>query len=303
MTERINLRQLGYFVVAAEAGTMTKAAQHLYVSQSAVSLGIADLERQFGVQLLLRSKAKGLALTEAGRRLLPRARELLSWTEELEADIRHAGHAVAGRLTVGCFTTLGPFLLPRLLNEFQDRHPEVTVDFVEGSLTELQELLLAGHCELAVMYGVDIGPGVDVEVLYETRPHVLLPPGHPLAEADAIRLADLASDDMIMLDVPPSMRYFSELLAAVGVSPVIRHRTKSFELTRCLVARGVGYSLLIQRPAVEVSYEGRPLRLRPIADEVPPLTIVLARQTCVQPTRRAVAFAEFCRAKVPDYPS
>ncbi len=63
----MSLRQLDYFVIAAEIGTMTGAAQRLHVSQSAVSLGIAELERQLGVQLLLRCKAKGLTLTEAGR--------------------------------------------------------------------------------------------------------------------------------------------------------------------------------------------------------------------------------------------
>jgi DNA-binding transcriptional LysR family regulator len=302
MTERISLRRLDYFVVAAEAGTMTGAAQRLYVSQSAVSLGIAELERQLGVQLLLRSKAKGLTLTEAGRQLLPQARALLARTEELEADIRDIGQAPAGRLMVGCFTTLGPFLLPRLLEEFQAAHPEVVLDFMEGSLVELQRLLLEGRCELAVMYGVDIEPGVDVEVLYETRPHIVLPPGHRLAGEDAVKLADLAGDDMIMLDVPPSMQYFSRVLASAGVTPTIRHQTRSFELARSLVARGVGYSLLIQRPAVQLSYEGRPLRPHPIADDVPPLTLVLARPAGVQLTRRAAAFAEFCRATVADYP-
>ena len=156
MTERISLRQLDYFVVAAETGTMTGAAQRLYVSQSAVSLGVAELERQLGVQLLLRFKAKGLTLTEAGRMLLPEARALLARTEELQAGMREVGQTAAGRLVIGCFTTIGPFLLPRLLEEFQTAYPDVPLDFMEGSLTELQQLLLEGRCELAVLYGVDI---------------------------------------------------------------------------------------------------------------------------------------------------
>ncbi|MET7619227.1 LysR family transcriptional regulator [Streptomyces sp. NPDC005408] len=302
MTDRMSLRQLDYFVVAAEVGTMSGAAKVLYVSQSAVSIGIAELEHQLGVQLLLRSKPKGLTLTEAGRKLLPEARALLARTEELQAGMRDVGQTPAGRLVVGCFMTIAPFLLPRLLEDFQAAYPEVTLDFLEGSLVDLQQLLLEGRCELAVLYGVDIQPGIDFDVLYATQPHVLLSSAHPLAEAEAVRLADLAGHDMIMLDVPPSLRYFTEVLSTAGVTPAIRHRTRSFEMVRSLVARNVGYSLLIQHPALDVSYEGRPLEIRRIHDPVVPLPVVLARPSGAQPTRRAAAFASFLHETVARYP-
>lgn len=277
---------------------MSGAAQRLYVSQSAVSLAIGELERGLGVQLMLRSKAKGLVLTEAGRQFLPRARELLTQAEELQAGTRHTGRAVAGRLVIGCFTTIGPFLLPRLLEEFQAAYPEVTLDFVEGSLAELQQRLLDGRCELALLYGVGIAPDIDIEELYHSHPHVLLSPDHPLAGKESIPLAALAEYDMIMIDVSPSLDYFRQVLVDAGVVPVIRHRTRSFELTRSLVARGLGYSLLIQNPATDVSYEGRRLRLLPIEDDVPPLPVVLARHADARLTPRARAFAEFCRATI-----
>jgi DNA-binding transcriptional LysR family regulator len=294
MTERLSLRKLDYFVTAAESGTMTAAATRLHVSQSAVSLAIAELERQVGVQLVLRHKAKGLTLTAAGRRLLPEARALLARSDEVRADMLEAGRTPAGRLVLGCFTTIAPFLLPRLLEDFRAVCPEVVLDFVEGSQVELQELLLEGRCELAILYDVDIGPGISHETLYATKPHVLLPPEHPLARRRSVRLADLARHDMIMLDVPPSYRYFSQVLATAGVTPRIRHRTVSFEMVRSLVARGAGYSLLIQRPAVNISYEGRPLVIRPIRDTLDPMPVVLGRPADARPTRRATVFAQFC---------
>jgi DNA-binding transcriptional LysR family regulator len=295
LMSELNLRRLEYFVAAADVGTMSGAAQRLYVSQSAVSFGIAELERNLGVQLMVRSKAKGLALTEAGRQLLPQARALLTRASELEAGIRHAGRAIAGRLVLACFTTIAPFILPRLLAEFQAAYPEITLDFVEGSADELQEQLLDGRCELAVLYDVGMEPGIEREKLYHDHPYVLLSPDHPLADKDLISLADLASYDMIMIDVPPSMQYFSQVLADAGVAPVIRHRARSFELTRSLVARGLGYSLLIQRPVVNLTYEGRRLALRPIADGMAPLPVVLAWRPAAQLTPRAAAFVEFCR--------
>jgi DNA-binding transcriptional LysR family regulator len=301
MTCRISLRQLDYFVAAAEIGTMTAAAGRLCVSQSAVSVGIAELERQLKVQLVLRSKAKGVALTEAGRQLLPDARALLASSDELQASMRETGRTLAGRLVIGCLSTIAPFLLPRLLGDFQAAYPDVVLDFVEGSLIELQQLMLEGQCELAMLYDMDIQPGIEYGLLCETRPHVLLPPGHPLAGEEAVRLADLAGLDMIVFDVPPSFHYFSEMLAAAGVEPTIRHRTVSFEMVRSLVARGVGYSLLIQHPAVDISYEGRRLAIRPIYEKIVPIPVVLARPADVQLTGRAAAFSEFCFTSLADY--
>ncbi|MBP2327244.1 DNA-binding transcriptional LysR family regulator [Kibdelosporangium banguiense] len=300
MTERISLRQLDYFVAAAETGTMTAAAGHLHVSQSAVSLAIAELERQMGVQLVLRHKAKGLTLTAAGRRLLPEARALLARSDEVRADMLEAGRAPAGRLVIGCFTTIAPFLLPDLLEDFHAAYPEVTLDFVEDSQVVLQELLLEGRCEVAVLYDVDIQPGISHETLYATKPHVLLAPDHPLARRKSVRLADLADHDMIMLDVPPSYRYFSQVLATAGVTPRIRHRTVSFEMVRSLVARGVGYSLLIQHPVVDVSYEGRTVAIRPIRDRLDPMPVVLGWPTGARLTRRATVFARFCHRYLAD---
>lgn len=298
MPERISLRQLDYFVAAAEAGTMTGAAQRLYVSQSAVSAGIGELEHQLGVQLLIRAKAKGLTLTTAGHLFLPQARDLLARSEELQAGMQEVGQTPAGRLVIGCFTTLAPFLLPRMLEEFAVAHPGVSLEFAEGSLTVLQHLLREGRCELALLYGVDIEAGIAFETLYSTEPHVLLPREHPLADREAVRLADLDGHSMIMLDVPPSRRYFSEVLADAGVVPTVRHRTESFEMVRSLVARGAGYSLLIQRPTLDVSYEGLAVQVRPIADGVPPLPVGLAWPSGSHPTRRAAAFAAFCRSAV-----
>lgn len=302
MIEELNLRQLSYFVVAAETGTMTQAAERLHVSQSAVSLGVADLERRLGVQVLLRQRGRGLTLTPAGRSLLADARALLRRAEELRAGARDLGQSLRGPLTVGCFQTFAPFLVPGLLDGFGAAHPGVDLDFVEGSLVDLQAMLLDGRCEVALLYDMDIMPGIVRETVYLTRPYVLLAPGHPLAAGDAVWLRDLADHDMVMLDLPPSRYHFTTLLGAAGVEPRIRYSTASVEMVRSLVARGYGFSMLIQRPPNEISYEGLPLVVRPVADAIEPTPVVLARPETAQPTRRAQAFARHCHAVLHDGP-
>lgn len=296
MIEELSLRQLSYFVAAAEVGTMTGAAAMLHVSQSAVSLGLADLERQLGVQLVLRQRSKGLTLTAAGQELISPARTLLRLAEELRSGAHDLGGALRGRLVVGCFQTIGPFVMPTLLDSFAQAHPEVELDFVEGSVVDLEAMLLDGRCEVALLYDMDLSPTVHRETVYLTSPHVLLAPTHPLADRSSIALRDLADHDMVMLDFPPSRHHFSSLLAEHGVTPRVRHSSVNFEMVRSLVARGHGFSLLIQRPTVEVSYEGRPLVVRPLVDHVEPTAVVLAWPSTAPPTRRARAFADHCHA-------
>lgn len=290
----LSLRQLRYFVAAAEAGTIAGAAVREHISQSTVALAIGELERALGVQLFLRRQAKGLTITQAGLAVLADARPLLAHAEELVSSARSLGGQLSGNLVVGCYTTLAPFLMPGVLEGFAAEHPTVRLSFLEGSQVELQERLLDGSCELALLYDLDLQPGVHHEALYHTRPHVLLPRAHALVGHGPVSLHDLADEPMIMLDYAPSRHYFTNLLESLGVRPLIRHTTSSFETVRSLVARGLGYSLLIQQPASGVSYEGLPLAHCPIREDVPRMPVLLARPARAKLTRRAGAFADFC---------
>ena len=84
-----------------------------------------------------------------------------------------------------------------------------------------------------------------------------------LAEKAKVALAELVNEPMILLDVNPSRENTEMMFSAAGLSPWIRFRTTDFEVTRSMVARGMGYAILVQRPVADVSYEGRPLAVRP----------------------------------------
>ncbi len=295
----LNLRQVECFVRSVEAGTMTAAAEQLLVSQSAVSLAVAGLENALGTQLLVRRRSRGLALTAAGRRFLPQAKELLAHAEDVRADVQSEGSELSGRLVVGCFRTAAPFVLPGLLETFAAEHPGVRLDFIEGPLPELERALKEGRCEVALVYDLDVGPGIECDALYQTEPYVLLSPGHPLAAQEELALATLAEHPMVMLDVPPSSAYFHGVFAEAGVEPDVRFNVSSYELLRSLVARDLGYGLLISRPAADVSYEGRPLVARRLAGDPLPIDVSLAWVAGVRRTRRARAFADHCRRMLP----
>ncbi|WP_326712350.1 LysR family transcriptional regulator [Streptomyces sp. NBC_01474] len=289
------LVQLRYFLAAAELGSMTAAAHRINVSQSAVSTAVHHLERELGVQLLIRRHAKGLELTAAGERFLHELRGFLTHADELAESARSLGADLVGELAVGCFQTLAPFYLPRLLREFGERQPAVRVEVVEGDIPAVQESLRTGACELALLYDMDLDADIECEVLAMAPPYALVPEGHRLAGGGRARLADLADEPMILLDLPASRDYFRSVATKAGVEPRISHRTRSYETVRALVAAGYGWSLLNQRPAHDRTYDGSSVVALPLADPLPALPVVLAKLRGVRLTGRAQAFATACR--------
>ena len=292
---RFTFRQLEYFVTVAEEGTMVGAAERHHISQSAISLAVTELERVLGVQLFMRRKARGIELTGAAREMLPEARRLLQHAAEVQSAARSVGQTIAGDLVLGCFPTLTPFLLPEILRRFPEAHPSVTVRLFEGTVAEMTTRLLDGTCETALMYDLGIGSEIATTVLYQVRPYVLLAADHRLATEGPIALAELRGEPMVMLDMPPSATMFRDVLATGGVEPNVRYSSASFESVRSLVASGAGYSLLLQRPSPTSTYAGPPLVHREIAEDVRLVDVVLARASNARPTRRALAFADFCR--------
>jgi DNA-binding transcriptional LysR family regulator len=99
---------------------------------------------------------------------------------------------------------------------------------------------------------------------------------------------------MIMLDLGPSMQYYTAVLRTAGVSPTVRHRTATFESVRSLVARGIGWTLLVQRPAIDLSYEALPVATLQIRDDIEELDVVLAVPRDTRQTNRTRAFTDFC---------
>jgi len=292
------LRQLSYFVATAEGGSVAEAARRLNVAQPSVSSAIQKLEDLFGVQLFLRHHAQGVSLTSAGRRLVAEARSLLAYAEELSDRAQGLGQTLRGRLDVGCFLSFAPLYLPGLLTRFAADYPEVEVQLHEAPQDTLLQDLESGRIDLALLYDFGLGAGLTQEPLIELPPYALLPSEHPMAQRwpAGVSLRELAGEPLILLDVPPSRDYFTGLFRPLAVDPKVRFRTPSFETVRGMVANGLGYSLLVTRPAGDLSYDGRPLVCRPILEPAEPGRIVSARLAQARSTRLIGSFLAFCRS-------
>lgn len=288
------LRQLAYFVTAAEHKSLLQAALQLHVSPPSVSTAIAKLEGQFGVQLLIRHHAQGVSLTPSGQRLLPQAQSLLRHAEELQQSAVATGNTVSGELNVGCFVTIAALFMPSLISGFTRIHPAATIRLYEGNQAEIIEALKRGRLELALVYDRELSGDVHFELLTESAPYVLLPAGHPLAKKKRLALKALRNEPLILLDIPPSREYFLSLFEDDDFEPRIGFSSPSFEVVRGMVGRGAGYSLLVTKPQGDVTYDGCKLVTRPLAGSKEPGRIGLAVVSNLRPTRLMQAFREYC---------
>ncbi len=289
------LKQLRYFVAAAESGTITAAARRLNISQPSVSAAVAELEESLGLDLFLRHHAQGLSLTPAGRRLQTEATDLLAHAEELRQGALDLSQRPGGEIELGCFQTFAPMRVPGMLRALKGRFPDMTVRVREEHLAGLLEGLRRGRFDLGLTYDLGLGPEFAFETLAEVPLYVMLPARHRFASRKTVALAELVEEPLVLLDLPQSRDHFLSILRARGLEPRIAHETTSFEMVRGLVANGFGYALMHSRPENDRALDGQRLAYRPVKEPVPAQRLGLASLAGARPTRAAQRFAEFCR--------
>lgn len=278
----LTLRQLEYFAAIAETGSVTAAAARCNISQAAVSLALAELERVVGATLVIRRRGRGVALTAEGRVVAARARLVADQVADITSVVDEVRGRLAGRLVVGVFRTIAMYVIPHLVAWFTERHPQVELDFVEGSGPAVQEEMLAGRLQVCAIYEAQLIPGCVGEVLCETHRMVVLSPEHPLASQERIALSELAPYPAMLLNEEPALRRTLAAFDAAGVEPRVRWHSASVQAIQSVVGRNLAYSLLMQ--PTSTSPEGRPLIYRPVAGDVPRNATMAALPAGVRPS-------------------
>ncbi|MDE1175750.1 MAG: LysR family transcriptional regulator [Edaphobacter sp.] len=284
------LQQLRYLIAVADHGSVSAAARSMYVSQPGVSAAISHLEEVFGIQCFVRHHAKGVTLTAAGQDFVAEAREVLTKASNLKRRAKELSEAVTGRLDIGCFSTVGPFFLPRILELFERQYPGVETTIFDGTTESLTRRLRSGIIEISLMYDLNLDSSFQKVPLLQLKPYVLLPKVHRLAQQPCVCLKDLVDDPLVLFDRPHHDEYLLSLFKGLGRQPKIGQKVRNFELVRGLVASGYGYAILNVRPALDHSYDGNYVVCLPIVDDVPPANIVLAVAGTNGTTRRVAAF-------------
>jgi DNA-binding transcriptional LysR family regulator len=292
---RLPLRALRYAVAVAETGSVSAAAKRLNLSQPSVSEALAACEAEFGFPLFIRHHARGVSVTPAGARVLAEARALLTHADDFGLAARAMGHEPAGEIAVGCFLSVAPRYMPALLAGFAQAFPRIRVVLEEADHSGVLDSLAEGRTEIALAYDYAPRDGLLAEPLAHLPPHALLAETHPLAWQDRVRLADLAEEPFLLLDLPQSRDYFLGLFRAGGVAPRIGFRSRGIEMVRGMVAAGHGWSILNIVPRSPFASDGRRVVAVPLEPGLPGVRLMLLEQAG-RPKRPAVAaFAGFVR--------
>lgn len=240
----MDIQQLRYFVAAAETGSITRAAARCRVAQPSVSQQIARLEAILQRPLLDRLP-RGIALTEAGKALLPRAKRILS---EYDDAIEHFADDIdegAGRFTLGAIPTMAPYLFPDLLPQLARDFPRAHIHALEAT-TDILLAHLADHTIDAAILSPPIDhPSVTLSVV-ATEPLVLsVPTRHPLAQRDRAAIPDLRAEPAITLTEAHCLaNQVAGFCASRRIAPNIVCRTDHLATTLALVEQGLGVALI-----------------------------------------------------------
>ncbi|WP_134632541.1 LysR substrate-binding domain-containing protein, partial [Pseudomonas aeruginosa] len=175
----LSFRQLQIFCAVARCGSTTAAAESISLSQSATSAALNELESQLSTRLFDRV-GKRLQLNEVGRRFLPQALRLLDGVAQLEQQFAVSA-APQASLTVAASSTIGNYVLPRLLASFEREQPGVRVNASIGNTGSAVQDVVTFAADIGLIEGPCHEPGLRVEPWLEDSLIVVAAPGHPLA--------------------------------------------------------------------------------------------------------------------------
>lgn len=272
----MDLKQLEYFVRVAELGSFTRAAQALNIAQPALSRQVRLLEVELRQNLLVRN-GRGATPTEAGQLLLAHGRGILHQVARAHEEMGRARGALSGRVALGLPPSVARVLTVPLTRAFRLQMPEAQLSISEGLSSAMQENLLNGRLDIAVLYNPVPTPGIEHTALMQEK--LLLvqarPPG--LAEyppPEPMGLQAVAALPLVIPTRPNAIRMRVESeMAALGCRPLIALEIDGVSAILDLVADGAG-SAILSRHAVLRSVKPSAFRLRPIGP--PELSIALA---------------------------
>lgn len=261
----MELRHLEYFVAVADESSFTRAAARLHVVQSGVSAVIKSLERELGAPLLERT-SKRVALTDAGRALLPRARAALDAARAARDAVDEVRGGLRGTLRIGMMTSVALVDMPALMGNFHKSHPEVALQLSvspRGS-SGLVDALTDGSLDVALVSVPGRPPaGVRVRQLVSLPMELVLPQGHPLADIPEISVADLAGERFVDFPLGYGNRaVVDRAFAAAGIERHVSLEVTDITTGASFVAHGLGVAIL-NRFAVP---DGLGVVIRPLAD-------------------------------------
>lgn len=286
MILRMNLRALQYLLALADVRHFSRAAERCHVSQPTLSTQIRKLEEELEVQLVERHPRQ-VMLTPVGEEIVGRARTLLSEMEAIRAIARRSRDPHSGTVRIGIFPTLAPYFLPHVIPRIRQTFPRLTLRLYEEKTEEVIHMLGEGRLDAGVLALPLAEDWLESRTLFE-EPFVLaVPEGHALATRTEVSMADLADQELLLLEDGHCLREQAlEVCQLTGAQEKLDFHATSMETLRHMVAANAGITLMPTLSIKPPLANTENLVTRPFSDPGPKRTIAIV-------WRKSSALADF----------
>jgi len=286
----VQLVQVEGFLEVARRGSVSRAAEALFITQPTLTARLHGLERELRTQLFLRTP-HGMRLTDTGRAWVPYAERALRALVDGRDALEQVKSASAGHLTVAAAPAVSTYVLPELLEKFVAAHPRVEVSVRTGHSEDVVELVLRDEVQLGLGRAIH-HPDLELRPFHTEVLVLVCAPEHPFSSRRGVAMAEVASAKPIMFDRTSS---YYEITQAAFLSAGVKLRglmeLDSIEAAKKMVERGLGVALL-PRTAVVREIEGKTLRVVRMKD-APPMhnsIVVYRRRDAGKPDGIVAAF-------------
>jgi DNA-binding transcriptional LysR family regulator len=251
------ITQFEILVKVIDEGTFTKAAQTLHMSQPAVSHAIASLESDLGVTLLVRERGKDLIVTDIGKRVLFQIRNILYSLEKIQQEISLEKGLITGTIRIATFPSVTAHFLPKIISTFQQKRPNVSLTFKEGSQEEIKEWLTAREIDI----GFVVLPCSELETipLVKDRYLVMLPDGHSLLQSKSVHLSDLENEPLIISNAGYEAPII-DLMRKQKIPINEKYNTSNLNTSLGMIKEGLGVLILPELSLKNLSFPKQNIR-------------------------------------------
>ncbi|WP_295473780.1 LysR family transcriptional regulator [uncultured Pseudomonas sp.] len=266
---RLNLRQLQIFCAIHDTGSTTAAAALVALSQSATSAALNELEQSLETRLFDRV-GKRLVLNDNGRALLPQARQMLDMARHIESDLRPAAASPRRYLRIGASSTIGNYVLPRLVRRLRDAMPNLRLEVRIGNSREIASLVAGFQLDAGLIEAPCHEAQLNAEPWLVDELLLVAGADHPLAQQAEVGLGALSRTEWLLREPGSGTREEVEHLLLRHLHDLGEmHEVGSSEAIKNTLVQGIGVSCLSRWVVGDMLDDGR---LRVLSTELPPLT-------------------------------
>ncbi|MGJ7920921.1 LysR family transcriptional regulator [Neobacillus sp. LXY-4] len=229
------------FRTVVETGSLSKAAEVVGLTQSAVSHAISGLESDFGFSLLTRGRS-GIQLTSNGEKVLLYMREILKWNEQMMQEVAKIHGLEIGVVRIGTFPSVSIQWIPQIIKQFNQYFPDIEIKLYEGDYDEIDRWITDGTVDFGFM-SLPVSKAYEVIPLKQDRLLCILPDDHPLAQQEKIYLNQLNDEPFIM---PKSSidKDVRRILKEHKIKPMVKYEISEDQAIISMVQNGLGVSVL-----------------------------------------------------------